>query len=166
MIALLARYKLLAEIVVIGAIAAGALYAFHTFCESLREEGRQEVRAEDARLAAQKEAADRKVEAVWNQRIQKAENDATANQQMLQTVLSSSGKSLDSLRNAVNGQASANQLPGATLDALRASTAALSTVFLDCAARYRAMGENADGHALDVRTLQQSWPNQPQGEVK
>jgi hypothetical protein len=73
----LAPYKLLIEIVLIGSLVAGALYAYNRFCEGLREEGRAEVRAEDARLAAVKEAADRRVEQAWSKQAEKAEQNAT-----------------------------------------------------------------------------------------
>ena len=49
-------------------------------------------------------------------------------------------------------------LPAASVAAARKHAAALNVVLNECVAELEAMAEHADGHALDARTLQRSWP--------
>ena len=167
LMAKLAPYKLLLEILVIGAMVAGGLYAYNRFCEGLREEGRSEVRAENDRLNAVKEKADRRVELLWNQRVQKAEDDASAKTNIISGLYASSGRSLDGLRNAITSATNLTNQPGVTIETLGKANAALATVFADCAAQYRTMAKDADGHYIDWQTLSDAYPTSlSEGEVK
>ena len=52
----------------------------------------------------------------------------------------------------------ASSVASASLTSLRAYTRTLQTLFGECSAALEAMGRTADGHALDARTLRNSWP--------
>ena len=46
----------------------------------------------------------------------------------------------------------------ATVEAARTAADAFATVFTDCQGRYADVAAKADGHASDVRTLEEAWP--------
>jgi hypothetical protein len=52
----------------------------------------------------------------------------------------------------------ASSVASASLTSLRAYTRTLQTLFGECSAALEEMGRTADGHALDARTLRNSWP--------
>lgn len=157
-------YAWLLDVVVIGGVVVGGGYGFHLFCEHEREIGRQEVRAEDARLAQVEEEANRKIESFQTNNVVKAQNDATKRDEVLNSVLTASGKSSDRLRNAL--QAIGSGVPSADTEALRSQVTALTAVLNKCQSEYRAMGANADAHASDVQTLSDAWPSAPPADVK
>ena len=53
---------------------------------------------------------------------------------------------------------STSSVTTASLSSLRAYTSTLQTLFGECSTALEEMGRSADGHALDVRTLRNSWP--------
>lgn len=155
-LAFLSPYKLLIEIVLIGSLAAGAIYAIHQFLEHERDIGRNEVRAEyAAKLADAKEAA------------ALALKDMTAQRD---TAISKGNERETTLRNVAAGGAAAslglrdtladirNGVPTATIETLRNSVSTLTSVLTDCQGRYRELAEKADRHASDTKTLSDAWP--------
>jgi chromosome segregation ATPase len=52
----------------------------------------------------------------------------------------------------------------ASADALRQATAAFNTLFGECRGAYEAMGQAAQGHSDDVRTLTAAWPSAEAGQ--
>ena len=62
---------------------------------------------------------------------------------------------LDRLRRQL---ASSNDLSAATCASTRQYATTLATVFGECSTRLTEVAKEADGHALDSRTYQQSWP--------
>jgi hypothetical protein len=62
---------------------------------------------------------------------------------------------LDRLRRQL---ASSNDLSAATCASTRQYATTLATVFGECSTRLTEVAKEADGHALDSRTFQQSWP--------
>ena len=54
--------------------------------------------------------------------------------------------------------ANSTSISNATCASTRDYAATLAVIFGECATRIGEMAEAADGHALDSRTLQQSWP--------
>jgi len=52
----------------------------------------------------------------------------------------------------------ANEIAGATCTAVRDHATAAAAVFSECSAAFADMARKADGHALDAKTLIQSWP--------
>lgn len=63
---------------------------------------------------------------------------------------------LDRLRQ--HSDATAAAMSGATCTSVRDHAAALSAVFGECAATLEGLARKADGHALDQRTLSESFP--------
>ena len=62
---------------------------------------------------------------------------------------------LDRLRRQL---ANAPSLSSATCASTRDYAATLATVFGECATRIGEMAKDADGHAIDSRTLEKAWP--------
>lgn len=62
---------------------------------------------------------------------------------------------LDRLRRQLANSAT---IASATCASTRNHAAALATVFSECAGVLSEVAKDADGHAADSRTLQQSWP--------
>ena len=54
--------------------------------------------------------------------------------------------------------AASASLPTATVASTRLYAATLSTVLGECTERLEAVAKDADGHALDSRTLRDAWP--------
>jgi hypothetical protein len=159
LIAALGRYKLLFEIILIGALAAGAAVGIHQFLEHERDIGRQEVRTEyAAKLAEAKEAA-RKREAELTTQRDEAVSHANERDQTIRTVAAGGAAASVGLRDTLAGIR--NGVPIATVETLRQSTATLATVLGDCQARYRELAEKADRHASDSKTLSDAWPTNP-----
>lgn len=159
----LSRYKLLIEIVVIGALALGAMAGIHRFLEHEREIGRQEVQVRwDQQKAADKLAAD-KQEKDWREKYDAAINQGAKNAQALRTDAAAARAASDRLRDT--NYSLQQLLAGATAETARKYAAAYQAVFADCVGRYQAMGEAAQGHANDAATLSAAWP-QPVPERK
>ena len=62
---------------------------------------------------------------------------------------------LDRLRRQL---ASANDLSAATCASARNYATTLATVFGECSTRLTEVAKDADGHAVDSRTLEKAWP--------
>lgn len=156
MIALLARYKLLIEIVLIGALAAGAAYGVHEFLEHERQVGRDEVQSRwDKQQALDKEAA-RVKEAEFETRLNEAIQNGVVREQTIRTLAAASGNANLGLRDTL--AAIRDGVPGATVEALGKSVTALSSVLAKCTGRYIDVAERADRHASDAKTLSDAWP--------
>jgi hypothetical protein len=155
----LKRYQLAAEAVVIAAALAACAYQFHEYSMRQQQIGYSRAQAEFAAAEQVRERAQAQIDAANNQRVQDAQNKANDREQVQRTLNAAVGVSADRLRNAIDQvRGSSNS---ATVEALRASTAALATVFQDCAGRYRSLATAADGHASDVQTLNDAWPTAP-----
>lgn len=57
-----------------------------------------------------------------------------------------------------------SRLPTATCDAAREYAAASTDVFGRCAAALERLASQADGHAIDTRTLSEAWPKNASDE--
>jgi hypothetical protein len=62
---------------------------------------------------------------------------------------------LDRLRRQL---ASSNDLSAATCASTRQYATTLATVFGECSTRLTEVAKDADGHAVDSRTLEKAWP--------
>ena len=62
---------------------------------------------------------------------------------------------LDRLRRQI---ASSNDLSAATCASTRQYATTLATVFGECSTRLTEVAKDADGHAVDSRTLEKAWP--------
>jgi len=82
-------------------------------------------------------------------------NEANKTAQKNATAATSARSELNRLRKELASQPS---LSGATYASTRDYAATLATVFGECATRIGEMAIDADGHAADSRTYQQSFP--------
>jgi hypothetical protein len=155
----LSPYKILFEIVVIGSLAGGAVWAAHEFLEHERAIGRAEVQARwDEQVAKDNETA--RLETVrLEKQAEDAEKNGATREQTIRTLAAAAGSANLSLHDTL--AAIRGSVPNATIDSLGKSVATLSTVLADCSGRYQGMAEIADRHASDVKTLSEAWPKKP-----
>jgi hypothetical protein len=152
----LSPYKLGAEIIVIGSLAAGAFYGAHQFLEHERDIGRAEVQARwDAQKVADKLAAD-KQEKDWREKYDAAINQGAENAKTLRTAATAAAASSDSLRNTI--ATLRNSLPSASAETARAYASAAAALLAKCEGEYRQLGQAAQGHSNDAATLSAAWP--------
>lgn len=159
LLARLAPYKLLFEILVIGTLAASVLYGVHEFLEHERDLGRQEVRAEYARqLAEVKEQARIREKELTDQRDKAIEN-GQARDETIRTLAARAGVSSGGLLDAI--AAISERLSSTTADALRETTRTYGKLLAACDGEQRSMAEEAERANSDKRTLIEAWPTTP-----
>lgn len=107
-----------------------------------------------AAIAAEQEA--RAKEQSMNQKLQEAENAATEREKKLRADYAAAHAAARGMRDTV--AAVRGELPAATADSCRSTADAALAVLGECSDRYREVAEAADGHASDVRTLTEAWP--------
>lgn len=108
-----------------------------------------------AALAAEHEA--RAKERSMNQKLQEAENAASEREKKLRADYAAAHAAARGLRDTVADLS--GKLAAATPETCRATANAALAVLGDCSDQYRAVAEAADGHASDVRTLTEAWPD-------
>lgn len=89
---------------------------------------------------------------------QDAINEATRQAQVNETAASAARSELERLRLHI----ASSSVSTATCSSVRQYSSTLQTVFRQCSEQLEKMAANADGHALDSRTLNASWPKQTQ----
>ena len=140
----------------IAAVAVALGFAWNRFLDYEQSIGYDRAVAEyNVKLLAAKEAADKREQELTTQ-VQEAQANGLKREETIRTLAAAVGKSSDSLRNTAN--AIRIGLPNATVEAARTAADAFATVFTDCQRRYADVAEKADGHANDVRTLEEAWP--------
>jgi cell division septum initiation protein DivIVA len=87
---------------------------------------------------------------------QNAINEANKRAQQNAAAAASARIERDRLREQVN--ANTASLPTATCPSTRAYASTLSTVFQECVGQLEQVAKDADGHALDSRTMTEAWP--------
>lgn len=155
-LALILRYKLLLEIAFIGVLAAGAVYEVHQFLEHERQIGRDEVQAKWDAQTKKDEATALLQKASFDKQLEDAARNGATREKIIHDLSAGSSNANIGLRDTL--AAIRSGVPTATVDSLGKSVAALSTVFAECAGRYRDLAEKADRHASDVQTLTEAWP--------
>ena len=140
----------------IAAVIAAAIFAWNWFIDYERSIGYDKAVAEyNVKLLAAKEAADRREQELTTQ-VQEAQANGLKREETIKALAAAVGKSSDSLRNTAN--AIRLGLPNATVQAARTAADAFAAVFSECQGRYGELAAKADGHASDVRTLEEAWP--------
>lgn len=138
------------------ALVAGLIFAWNWHIKHEQGIGYDRAVAEyNVKLLAAKEAADKREQELSAQ-VQEAQANGLKREETIRTLAAAVGKSSDSLRNTAN--AIRLGLPHATVEAARTAADAFAAVFTDCQRRYADVAEKADGHANDVRTLEEAWP--------
>lgn len=107
-----------------------------------------------AALAADQAARDK--ERSMQQKLNEAQNAAIEREKALRADYAAVHAAARGVRDTVT--ALRGQLAAASPEACHATADAALAVFGECADRYRAVAEAADGHASDVRTLSEAWP--------
>lgn len=102
------------------------------------------------------EQAARHKEQSMQQKLNEAQNAATEREKALRADYAAAHVAARGLRDTV--AALRGQLATAPAEACRATADAALAVFGECSDRYRAVAEAADGHASDVETLTEAWP--------
>lgn len=144
--------KAVASVVLVAAL----LFAWNWHIDHERNIGYQKAVAEyNVKLLAAKEAADQREQELSAQ-VQEAQANGLKREETIKALAAAVGKSSDSLRNTAN--AIRLGLPLATVEAARTAADAFAAVFTDCQGRYADVAAKADGHASDVRTLEEAWP--------
>lgn len=155
-LARLAPYKLLFEILVIGALAVAAVLGVHEFLEHEREIGRQEVQARwDKQTAADKLAAAAQT-ADWQARLQAATNDGAKRDETIRSLAASAAAATGSLRNTIAQVDRA--VPDYSLDALRALAGTYGQLLAECQGRRTEVAEEAERLNSEKRKLIEAWP--------
>lgn len=144
--------KAVASVVLVAAL----LFALNWHIDHERNIGYQKAVAEyNVKLLAAKEVADKREQELSAQ-VQEAQANGLKREETIKALAAAVGKSSDSLRNTAN--AIRLGLPLATVEAARTAADAFATVFSECQGRYGELAAKADGHASDVRTLEEAWP--------
>lgn len=147
---------ILIKVLVAVALVAGLVFGWNWHINHEQGIGYQKAIAEyTVKLLEAKEIADKREQAM-TAKLKEAQENGLKREETIRTLAAAVGKSSDSLRNTAN--AIRLGLPNATVEAARAAADAFATVFSECQGRYGALAEKADGHANDVRTLEEAWP--------
>jgi hypothetical protein len=153
---LLARYKLLFEILVIGGLAIGAAVGVHVFLEHERDIGRREVQARwDKQTAADKLAAAAQT-ADWQARLQAATTDGAKREETIRNLAASAAAATGGLRDAIARVDRA--VPDYSADALRALTSTYGQLLAECQGRREEVANEAELLNSEKRTLIEAWP--------
>ena len=140
----------------IAAVVVALGFAWNGFIKHEQNIGYQKAVAEyTVKLLEAKEKADKREQELTTQ-VQEAQANGLKREETIRTLAAAVGKSSDSLRNTAN--AIRLGLPHATVQAARTAADAFATVFSECQGRYGELAAKADGHASDVRTLEEAWP--------
>jgi hypothetical protein len=149
-------YKLILEIAIIGALAAGAVYEVHQFLEHERDIGRAEKQAAWDEQKKIDKAAALVREAEFKTRLDEAVKNGDAREQIIRNLAAAAGNANLGLRDTL--AAIRSSVPGATAETLGKTVATLSSVLSKCTGRYIDVAERADRHASDVKTLEDAFP--------
>lgn len=140
----------------IAAVAVALGFAWNWHVKHEQNIGYQKAVAEyNVKLIEAKERADKRERELTAQ-VKEAQDNGLKREETIKALADAVGKSSDSLRNTAN--AIRLGLPNATVEAARTAADAFAAVFTDCQRRYADVAEKADGHANDVRTLEEAWP--------
>ena len=140
----------------IAVVAVALEFAWNWHVKHEQNIGYQKAVAEyNVKLLAAKEVADKREQELSAQ-VQEAQANGLKREETIKALAAAVGKSSDSLRNTAN--AIRLGLPLATVEAARTAADAFAAVFSECQGRYGSLAEKADGHANDVRTLEEAWP--------
>jgi hypothetical protein len=152
----LAPYKLVAEIVVFGALAAGAMVGVHVFLDHQRDIGRAEVQALwDKQVATDKESARVRTAEMAGQ-VSAAVTDGVKRDETIQKLATATAAASGGLRDAV---AKIDRgVPNYSGDALRALTSTYGQLLAECVGRRTEVANEAERLNSEKRTLIEAWP--------
>lgn len=142
------------------AVLLAAVLAFSHF--TVYRAGRAAVRIQwdaqklvDAESARKAIEANRAIEAQRQKQTQEAIDESKKREVVLRADADGARSALQRLRNAV--RTASGPVPSNTANPV-SGPATAPELLADCAAKYQSMGELADQHSSDVRTLTDAWP--------
>lgn len=136
-----------------AALAAAGTWAFED-ARHRAELGEIRLEHSTAELRAQTQA--RAAEQSITRRYQEALNAAQTRQITLRADADSARAESDRLRE--QSADAARRIAAAPAPAVAEYASAVGELLADCSRRYQELGAKADGHAADVRTLIDAWP--------
>jgi len=154
--AALAPYKLCAEILVFGALAAGSAYGAHLVLEHAREAGRAEMRGEWDRANAAAEKAAQVQTDSWRVQRDAAATEGVKREETIRSLAAASAAVAGELRDAVTKID--RGVPDYSADALRAVARTYGELLTECAGRRGEVAAEAERLNSEKRTLIESWP--------
>jgi hypothetical protein len=123
---------------------------------SIFNAGYRKAIAEVAVATAKKDAEYRAKERAWLKTKEEALHEAAKREQIARRDADAARSERDSLRNQLAD--AKRRMPEASREAIINYANALADVFENCAARYTAVAEQADGHANDARKVSDTCP--------
>lgn len=152
----LKRYIYIAEFIAAALIVAAIAWWWHSHNEAQQKIGYDKAVAEYLEKDNEKLKAALEMTAHYKQLFDEAQNREQTRSKTNLAAANAAASASVGLQHALESIRSG--VPSATTDALRQTTAALTTVLSDCQTKYRDMGQIADGHANDTQTLVDAWP--------
>lgn len=147
----------LASRVLAVALALFAVYLFGRHDGAAHVQARWDAdKAMQAGRQAQAERLMRERENLMNERLRKAESNAETRQNENRRLAADAAATADRLRHDL--VAARGRLSAATAEACRATASAALELLGACTDAYRDVAAAADGHAADVQTLTEAWP--------
>lgn len=150
------RWKLILEGLAILALIIGIAELWHRHNVSQQDIGYQRAVAEYQAKDNEKLKAALAQTTFYKQQLNEAQQHANDREKVLLAAATAASSASTGLQHTL--ETIRNGVPSATVDALRQTTATLTSVLGECQARYRELGQKADGHANDVQTLIDAWP--------
>jgi hypothetical protein len=149
-----------AWLAIIGALLAALMFQQVRISNARAGAARASAELADTKTryaqAAQKASEEnRKIEAQRQQQAQEAIDASKKREAALRSDAAASRGALERLRNAV--RAASGGVPGSASSPI-GGPATAAELLAQCAAEYQSLGERADQHASDVKTLTDAWP--------
>lgn len=149
-------WRLASRLLAVGLLLF-AVYVFGRHDGAAHVEARwQADKAAQAGRLAQAERLMRERENLMNERVRKAESDAETRHNENRRLAADAAATADRLRHDL--AAARGRLSAATAEACRATASTALELLGTCADAYRDVAAAADGHAADVQTLTEAWP--------
>lgn len=157
MFSFLSPYKLLIQIGLVVALVFGAIYAYNAFVDKHQDIGYQRAVSEYQKKLIEANARADKIESVWKSKSEEAQHAFAQRETRLQNSVTAAAVANDGLHNTIGDLR--KRLSTNTSEANRATADALAVVFGECAERYPAVAEAADGRTIEALRLSESWPD-------
>jgi len=151
-----AQYKVIGAALAVLALILGGYVAGVKITDNHWQARWNANQAAQMQAALTAEQAARGREQFLQQKIIEAQNAATDRETKLRADANAASAAAHSLRDTI--AALRSQLSTATPEASRNTADTALVVFNECADRYRAVAEAADGLGSDRQTLMEAWP--------
>jgi Flp pilus assembly protein TadB len=152
----LKRYIYIVEFIAAALIVAAIAWWWHSHNEAQQKIGYDKAVTEYIEKDNEKLKTALTMTAHYKQLFDEAQNREQTRSKTNLAAANAAASASVGLQHALENIRSG--VPSATVDALRQTTATLTAVLSDCQAKYRDMGQIADGHANDTQTLVDAWP--------